>query len=279
MLQGYARLDGSLQPLRLRLKVPLTYPLLCALLDIVAVSYSTPSTLPLFLACCAAFVLAYAISLRPQEYLKLPRPVPLRYTANSSLSHFVFDGVFYSVCYPALFPPGSPSHFTTLLEFQKNDTRGKGGPKAIAHCSSVPMSYNCLSVLFNFLRRYPPLPNSPLLSGLGSQLSSHVLTPFLHQLADKFGFDRSKVSLHSTIRSGAFSALEDESDAVKLRQGGWGSIAGMLSYTRGSLRHADYVVEKLHDPSLVPIRVTQMTHNTLSHTASAGPSSSSSTAP
>jgi hypothetical protein len=113
----------------------------------------------LFLACCAAFVLAYAISLRPQEYLKLPRPVPLRYTANSSLSHFVFDGVFYSVCYPALFPPGSPSHFTTLLEFQKNDTRGKGGPKAIAHCSSVPMSYNCLSVLFNFLRRYPPLPN------------------------------------------------------------------------------------------------------------------------
>ena len=267
MIAGYKRIDDSLLPLRLKVAVPLTFSLLCPLLDMVRQSYSTPSLRPLMLAICAGFALGYALSSRPREYLRLSRVIELRYKMNSSLSYFWWDDLYYSVCRPDLFPSGYPSYFSTFLEYQKADQEGNGGPKAIAFCRTVDLRYNCLAILFDFLSLYPPAPQSPLLTGLGEQLSIDVMRPELSKLAVRFGFNPAKMKMHSSVRAGALAALELESDDVKRRQGHWSSVTGMLTYTHASLQHADFVVEKLHDRSLVPISVTQLTHNTLSISA------------
>jgi hypothetical protein len=56
--------------------------------------------------CEASLVVSYGISLRPQEYLKTPRLVPLTHQANSLLSFFRFYRVPYSMTCPDLYPPG-----------------------------------------------------------------------------------------------------------------------------------------------------------------------------
>lgn len=269
MINGYTRFDDNVAPLRLQSAIPLTYPLLCALFDIIDSVYCANTALRS--ASKAAFALGYGVSFRPQEYLRLSRFVSLKYTANSSLSFFWWHDCYFSVCSPATYPPGLPTHFSTLLEFQKNDRRGKGGPKALARCDSVAPEYDCLCCLYFFLRQYPPQPHAPLLSGLGSQLSIDILRPLLNKLALKFGFNPAKMQMHSSVRSGALSALEMQPDEIKERQGGWTSTSGMLNYVSASLQHANSVTKLLHDPTLVPLKVTQMTYSTLSSTSVPAP--------
>jgi hypothetical protein len=123
----------------------------------------------------------------------------------------------------------------------------------------VPPAYDCLTNLGKFICAYPPVAESPLLSGLGYQISSDCMLVLLHKLADKYGFARDRMKMHSSIRSGALVALENEADHIKERQGCWRSTEGMLNYLRGTLQHAAYVTDQLHDPSLCPISLTQMT--------------------
>ena len=259
-------------PLRLNAFVPLTYALLVQLLDIIRLMYPSPTDKPLRLAISAAYSLGFAISARPQEYLALRRSVDMKYKINSDLSVFLFNGTPFSVCRPDLFPPSRPDFFATLVEYQKQDQRGNGGPKAIAHCDKVDPAHYCLSILFEFLQLYPPAPNSPLLSGLGSQVPIELLQPPLHTLAKKFGFDPSKLHMHSSVRSGALTALATEPDSVQQQQGGWKSLNGMLSYSHSSLSHASHVADLIHDASLVPVSVTQFTHNTFSPSPTAASS-------
>jgi len=272
ILAGYSNIDASLRPLRDKVAIPLTYPLLCALIDIIQHHYSLPSQSHLRLVAIASYTLGYAISARPSEYLLTStsdsRLVPLRSQINSDLSFFVWGAAFFTVTTPLAFPPGIPDFFSTVIEYQKNDKRGKGGPRAIARCTAVPPQYDCLSCLFAYLRRFPPLPASPLLSGLGTQVKSSDLLPFLKDLARTYDLDPARMKMHSSVRSGALVALENETDAVKQRQGCWSSTEGMCNYLRGTLQHASHVSSLLHDSSLCPISITQMTFNTSSTTLS-----------
>ena len=61
-------------------------------------------------------------------------------------------------------------------------------------------------------------------------------------------------------------------NSVQQQQGGWKSLNGMLSYSHSSLSHASHVADLIHDASLVPVSVTQFTHNTFSPSPTAASS-------
>jgi hypothetical protein len=128
------------------------------------------------LCCKAAIALGYALSLRPQEYLSTSQSVDPWKRAHSSLCFFWFpnDDIPYNVCYPASYPPRQrPRHFTLFLDFNKNHTTGDAGPRSISRAPpESPVC--CLSILFDFLTLYPPLPESALLSGFQPHI--HVST-------------------------------------------------------------------------------------------------------
>lgn len=262
MLSGYSNTDFETLPASERLAIPLTYPLLCSLIEIVTTNFCDPIMLPLRRAIIAGFSLGYACSCRVAEYLRTKSKLPITHQVISSKSFFWWNTQYYSVCYPHLYPPGYPDHFTTTLVYAKNDTRGRGGPKAITRCLSVPADRDCCSTLFDFLKLHPPLAQSPLLSGLGPHLSRDLMLSQLHLLAEKHNLDKSRLKMHSSVRSGALVALENESDSTKLAQGCWSSVDGMLNYNRRSISHATHVTDLLHDMDLCPISYSQQQFGT-----------------
>ena len=277
MLAGYSKTDFDTVPASERSSIPLTYALLCSLIDMVSCAFSSQSLQPLGSAIIAGFALGYACSFRVREYLHADSAniTPLSHQVNSSMSYFWWGSEPYSVCYPTSFPAGLPDNFSTTLLFAKNDARGKGGPKAISRCLLVPPDKDCLTVLFRFVQVFPPPPDSPLLSGLGAQLSKNTMLTQLHLLADKHGLNKLRMKMHSSVRSGALVALENESDATKLAQGCWSSTSGMLSYAGRSISHAQYVTDLLHDPNNCPISYSQLQYSE----TSLPPSGSSSSPP
>jgi hypothetical protein len=84
----------------------------------------------------------------------------------------------------------------------------------------------------------------------------------LHLLAEKHNLDKSRLKMHSSVRSGALVALENESDSTKLAQGCWSSVDGMLNYNRRSISHATHVTDLLHDMDLCPISYSQQQFGT-----------------
>ena len=219
MLSAYSIEDHIAHPLLDKLKIPLTYLLLCdSLVIITAIFSSSPA---IVLAVQAAFCLGYAASLRPSEYLHTTsRIVPTTKQLWSSSSYFWFNDVPYCVCDPAAFPPGQiPDMFSGILIHRKNEKRGKGSPIAIANPSSpTPRPVNCLSSLFQFLRAYPPLPNAPLFAGSPINITSDLhLKPVLNAVARKHNLPCNKLLPHSSIRSAVLSQIDDQSDEVKQR--------------------------------------------------------------
>ena len=256
LLQSYTLHDFKNIPVRQKTAVPFTYSLLCeALLYINSLSISKNTRA--FIK--AAFALGYACSLRTSQYLKGSHSTPLRKQCNSSVSYFWFDNTPLCICDPHLFPINTiPDAFSCILQYSKNDKNGTGGPKAIYRCPNIPPERDCLTILFRYLYSNPPLRQSPILSNESGQISaSKHIRPILNYLADKYGFDRSQLLIHSSIRSGALVALNNEPNSVKTTQGCWTTVQGMSNYLRGTLEHAKHVSQLLHDDSTCPISTLQ----------------------
>ena len=163
------------------------------------------------------------------------------------------------ICDPSLFPTDTlPDAFSCILQYSKNDKHGIGGPKAIYRCLSIPPERDCLTLLFRYLNSNPPLRDSALLSNECGQINaSKHIRPVLNFLADKNGFQRSQLLIHSSIRSGALVALSNESNSIKTTQGCWTTVQGMSNYLRGTLEHAKYVSTLLHDSTICPTTTLQ----------------------
>ena len=264
ILRGYTLSDYILSPKNRTQAIPFTFSLFCAAIDLINISYSTDVYLRLGIS--AAFAIGYACSCRTTQYLhRTGRPIPLSHQIDSTLSYFWWSSTPYNVCDVLSFPPTLPDKFSTTIPFSKNDTKGIGGPKAIARCQKIDPTYDCLTLLYLFLQHAPPLPSSPVLSGSLGQINATThIKPILCQLEFIYGFPPGKLSIHSSIRSGALIALESQSDAVKLRQGCWTTVGGMSSYLRGTLNHASSITDLLHDSSICTISELQNIYTTKS---------------
>jgi hypothetical protein len=249
ILKGYLRMAPEI-PLRERVRIPCTINIATAAIDLI------PSIAQGLLAegLEASVALGYGVSLRPQEYLKTPRPVPITHQANSSLAFFWFEGVPYRVTDPDLYPQsGKPETFSLFLDFNKNNQNGQGGPRSI-WCSPFPSGFCCVSSLYAFLKKYPPCPQSPLLSGIGLQVTTADITRLFDVTAAALGLPAGRLLPHS-LRSGAIVQLVAARAPVNLLldQGDWHTLQGLRSYAHTSLENAREKAGPLHDVSLVPI--------------------------
>ena len=267
ILRGYTLSDYILSPKNHSQAIPFTYSLFCAAIDLINVCHSTNPYLRLGIN--AAFAIGYACSCRTTQYLRRNgKNIPLTHQMDSSLSYFWWGPTPYNVCDVSSFPSSLPDKFSTTIPFSKNDTKGIGGPKAIARCHKIAPTYDCLTLVFTFLQSFPPSPSSPVLSGSHGQIEAIAhIKPILCQLEFIYGFPAGKLSIHSSLRSGALIALESQSDAVKLRQGCWTTLGGMSSYLRGTLNHASSITDLLHDSSICTISELQNIYTSSSTTS------------
>jgi hypothetical protein len=259
ILQGAKKESNSAVPARLRVKIPLTYPLACSACDVAAKSHSGGELLCIE----AGIMLGFGLSTRPQELLRVGSTVPLSHQANSSLSFFWFDNVPYNVCNPSAYPRGMlPEGFSLLLDFNKNHNNGAGGPRAVWR-SPDSTHRCCVLTAFKFLSRYPPAPNSPLLSGLGTQLSVFVISAVLKRTAVLHGLDPTRLLAHS-MRFGVICQLDSAGfeDSTKMRQGDWSTVSGMRVYCHAAVNHAKRIAATVHDATLLPIHYSQHTYAT-----------------
>jgi hypothetical protein len=260
ILRGFDKLAPRV-PLRERVRVPCTVNIAIAALSLIPSVTSDPL---LAAALEAALALGYGVSLRPQEYLKTPRPVPLSHQANSSLAFFWFHGVPYSVTRPDLYPPGElPEAFSLFLDFNKNNQTGQGGPRSV-WCAPFKSGFCCVQSLFAFLVKYPPSPQSPLLSGVGFRVTASHVSRLFEVTAAALGLPAGRLLPHS-IRSGAIVQLVAARAPANLLldQGDWHTLQGLRSYAHTCLENAREKDDALHNISLIP--VSQSVHQYSRH--------------
>jgi hypothetical protein len=156
--------------------------------------------------------------------------------------------------YPTV--PTYPVIFVTFLDASKNDLHGKGAPRAVqGGVDGAP--FDLVITIFEGLRRFPPVGDAPLLSGLPFSMTDRVVGDFLKSLADHVGLDRKRLVPHSP-RVAAVMQLAHHSAETQCRQGNWMTMAGMLAYARGSLYHASLVSADLHDPTIVSLQYLRL---------------------
>jgi hypothetical protein len=154
----------------------------------------------------AAVTLGYALSLRPQEYLKTLRQVPLSHQANASLAFFWFSGVPISFTRPDLYPVGVvPEAFSLFLDFDKHNQGSQGGPRSI-WLAPTDSDFCCVTTLFGFFKAYPPEAQSPLLYGIGARVSTTNITNLFEITAVRPNLPAGRLLPHS-LRSVAIVQL------------------------------------------------------------------------
>jgi hypothetical protein len=256
-LSGYLKEDQENKTKRESIKIPVTFSILLEVIETICTLYLEGSIRQAYIA---TFCIGYALSLRPGEYLRVNPPVPLSHQANSSHAVFWFDDMPYYICFPELYPRGRfPDAFSLLIDHYKNDPAGNGGPRSIyanpLYDPTDPDSICCVREIFTFLSKHPPLQHSPLLSGMGQQISSSNINKILKMTAVRIGVDPSRLVPHS-LRFGVLQQIEDADEETQLRQGNWNTIQGMRSYTRRSVMHARTITIALHAPSKCPLSHT-----------------------
>jgi hypothetical protein len=260
LLAGYTAGDDVGVPLRLRQKIPMTYPIACIMYRLAATMHTGAKRLALR----AALAMAFGLSLRPAEYLVMEEDTPLSHQANASACFFVFnDDECVCVCDPHLYPVGrTPSFSLCMLTHLKNDKKGEGGPKAVGRAPSSSLDhFCCVLTLFAYFKAHPGRRETLALSAHGPGVAWSEMRHLCHLAASEAGLDPTRLVPHSA-RAGALAQFEDESDVTRQQQGGWLSHAGMQAYARKALGHARAVAAVLHDVTVCPLAQTRMMFST-----------------
>jgi len=256
LLAGYTASDDVGVPLRLRQKIPMTYPIACIMYRLAATMHAGAKRLALR----AALAMAFGLSLRPGEYLVMEEATPLSHQANASNCFFVFnDDECVCVCDPHLYPVGrTPSFFLCMFTHLKNDKRGEGGPRAVGRAPDPsPDHFCCVLTLFEYFKAHPGRRQTLALSAHGPGVAWSEMRTLCHLGASEAGIDPTRLVPHSA-RAGALAQYERESDATRQLQGGWLSLAGMQAYARKMLGHARATAAVLHDFTVCPLAQTRM---------------------
>jgi hypothetical protein len=260
LIDGFKRDDGRNHPLRFTAKIPFTADMVMDFCKLIREEHLDEETIR---SLDAAIACGYGLSLRPGEYLYVSRPREDDEAALADKSFFYWPAHpndFFCVCYPARYPTGTPSFFISFLDRVKNDYRGRGGPRCVAAnptYDGTPGTFCCVRMLYEGLRRAPPLPGSLLLSGFWPRLTDALISKRVKLVAVRLGLDPERVVPHS-LRVAGCVQLSRFSDATRCTQGNWKTVEGMLVYARGSLQHATAVASDLHDPSIMPTALLQL---------------------
>ena len=120
VLRGPKRKYDEAQPARERTRIPFSYPLLLGAVRIVDSLIGDASDRRAFKA---ALALAYGLSLRPGEYLRMSGAAERRPQEQALASHAFlwWDGRAYPVTEPHTSPRTPAQHFTLRVDFLKQE--------------------------------------------------------------------------------------------------------------------------------------------------------------
>jgi len=280
MLKGWKNQDEHRTPERLRVRIPLSADIMWRLFDLIDQWFAASPSLRLLYR--AAFSMGFGLGLRPCEYVSSSpasdsdinaidveddeSEQPLDHTIRGSDVFFQWadTDVFYPATAPSNFPEGQPEFLHALLDSSKNDPAGKGAPRSLF--KSPPGSkFDCLGNIFNFLRQFPPKPNSHVLSGLpGTQASAEMVNKVLKRAARVLGLDPYRLLPHS-IRVGSASQTDSMPLNDRLMHTNHRSIQGAMTYFRKTSALARRTAPHLHDISVLPLSSLVLTYMTPSH--------------
>ena len=270
ILESFAKEDAQAIPQRLSIKIPLTADLLWRLEIFIDKLFPNSPIATLYKA---AFSLGYLIGLRPGEYLCTPTrrlhsrllrdndDVIDEHCANPS-SHVISgrhcafkwsssDSLF-TATNPLAYPHGRPEAVFIMLPSSKADQLGKGSARCGAS-SPKGSRFDCLSNIYQFLLRYPPLLAQPLLSGFtGSNVTSADVNRILKDFARSIDLDPNRLLPHS-IRVGTSVQTDALSDIDQMQLTGHISKGGKLAYCRRTLALAKRAAPFLHDTAVQPL--------------------------
>lgn len=161
----------------------------------------------------------------------------------------------------AAYLPSTPAFFLVFSDSVKNDARGKGGPRAGAPNPRLHAPFCCVTALGDFFRLFPPACTGSLFShpSVAGTVTDKLVGDVLKEVATLMHLDPSRLLPHPICLGGP-TQLQNFSDAIKMCQGNWSTVNGMLAYARGSLQHASLVASALHDPSVVSDELVQLAY-------------------
>ena len=254
IIDGFERIGRVGKPIRDETRIALTYPLLLIAIRIIDEQYSENEEQRI--AIRAAFALGYGLSLRPGEYLKLfdeRRPDEQALTGNVSLW---WGNIHFDAHEAEKFPTGPADRLTLAVDFLKNDQLGKGLPRALAKAPRAV--FCCLTAIEAFIRNQRLNANDPFLTTSEGQVHWKTVREILDSTARASGVDPKRLTPQG-IRAGAVNQLDAHAHPTETleRQGGWTSTGGLRSYLRTNFRHAERVVEDMHDVDAIPIAHTR----------------------
>jgi hypothetical protein len=276
ILKTFHLSDTRRTPQRLSLKIPLTADLVWRLLDFIDRHYSgTPDAL-LLKACIS---LGYLLGHRPCEYLDVPKrrsakrklisqadeddqtdvtdelceaPSSHPILARSCFFKWPDDDNLYSAIDGRHFPAGKAEAIFEMMDSSKTDKFGKGVP--LCGAAAPPSSrFDCLDNITTYLRSFPPLAGSPLLSGYsGLATPSSTINTLLKNFARSVGLDPSRLLPHS-IRVGNTVQTDALPTFDQLQTSGHRSFGGKMPYCRKTLGLAHRASAFLYDTSVQPL--------------------------
>ena len=261
VIRGLKRAHDDANPARDRTRIPLTYPLVVGAAKTIDSIIGDARDK---LALKAALGLAYGLSMRPGEYLKLSGAAERKPQEQALASHAYlwWDGQAYPVTAPQNFPKGPAQFFTLRVDFLKQDQTGKGMPRAVA-APSRQCEFSCVAALENYCRAVRLQPGDALIQRQGGQLTWSLFRWLMRMVAEAHGLDPERLVVHS-CRYGAVNQLVaagfDETNVMM--QGGWATPGGAKAYIMPSIMRASRTADAVHDATLVPIDWLRHAFNT-----------------
>ena len=120
----------------------------------------------------------------------------------------------------------------------------------------------CLLALFDYIIVSPPLPNTPLLSGVHSDfpITVEIIRDILYATAIALNLDPSRLVPHS-FRCAALSQMlpfDIFSDLDFQVQGRWSTLTGLRPYAHDSLAHSRKINVALYSLAALPTEMIQL---------------------
>ena len=145
VLKGFQRGHDTAHPARERTRVPFTFAVVLEAIKLVDLTFGDKADR---LALKAAIAVAYGLSLRPGEYLKMSGNAERKPQEQAQASHAClwWDGRAYPITGLDQFPTGPAQYFTLLVDFLKQDQTGKGMPRSLALLTNLRLFSRILHV-------------------------------------------------------------------------------------------------------------------------------------
>jgi hypothetical protein len=259
LLQALTLQDAQrLGPLRLRINIAVSLPIirLCLI--------QAPLLFPCLLTqrfITAAMYLGFALSLRPDDYLRPDSRSTHRVCAFQLA--FWFPSGYINIHDVHLYPPQGtrPLRLSFLPDFDKANRLGALTMRACA-ANPSPSDPCFIQYLFEFFRRYPPPSDmSPVFSALPPHIDLYLaVNSLLKHTAPTIGLSPSQL-LPRGLRGGATAHVRGSggTDSDAKLTGGWRSDAHDV-YKRANFAPSDRCAASMHDNSADDLSLISYVH-------------------